>query len=176
MNLTYHSQFTKNLSTLTLIVLLTGCTTSEKAKQPAHLAASHDAKQLLAQRNLSQKYVVYSGIKPNTLRGDFDGDSRIDVAVMIKERTSEKIGFVILAASGKNYFAGAGHPVGNGGDDFTWLDHWSLHKKSQKVHPGVGEGKPPKLTGDAIFAEKEESASCIIYYDGSTLKWYQQGD
>jgi hypothetical protein len=166
----------KQIAALMLFMILTGCTTCEEAKQPAHHVSLHDAKQLLAQRNLSQDYIVYTGITPNTLRGDFDGDSQIDVAAMIKEKKSEKIGLVILAANGENYFAGAGHPLGNGGDDFIWLDHWSVYKKSKKVHRGAGEGKPPKLKGDVLFAEKEESASCIIYYDGSTIKWYQQGD
>jgi len=149
---------------------------NKSADRSASLASSQDRNQLLADRGLNKDYRAYSGIKPTILRGDFDGDSREDVAVMVQEEASKKIGFIIMAANGSNYVVGAGHTFGNGGDDFTWMDDWEIHKKSESVRPGFGEGEPPKLKGDAIYAVKKESASCIIYYDGDDFKWYQQAD
>jgi hypothetical protein len=44
------------------------------------------------------------------------------------------------------------------------------------VGRGADQKKPPVLRGDALYVEKTESASAIIYWDGSTYRWYQQGD
>jgi hypothetical protein len=39
-----------------------------------------------------------------------------------------------------------------------------------------GNGEPPELKGDAIMAIKTESASGLIYWNGSKFEWCQQGD
>ena len=68
-----------------------------------------------------------------------------------------------------------GRDLGNGGDDFGWMDAWHVYEKG-KVEQGASEGKPPKLKGDAIMAIKTESASGLIYWNGKKFDWYQQGD
>jgi hypothetical protein len=81
----------------------------------------------------------------------------------------------LLHASGKSFVVGAGKDVGNGGDDWSWMDKWSLTKRGP-VEQGADEAAPPKLKGDALLVEKTESASALVYFDGKTYAWYQQGD
>jgi hypothetical protein len=88
-------------------------------------------------------------------------------------------------ASGKNGIAfilrqsieivGAGKTIGNGGDDLSWMDAWYVYKQGT-VEQGAFDGSPPKLKGDAVMAIKTESASGLIYRNGSGFAWYQQGD
>jgi FG-GAP repeat len=60
-------------------------------------------------------------MNPSYLEGDFNGDGKTDVAVSNKERASGKLGIVIVhGATGKVPILGAG--IGNGGDDFEWMD------------------------------------------------------
>jgi hypothetical protein len=54
------------------------------------------------------------------------------------------------------------------------MDHWELHKGL--IEQGADQKKTPKAKGDSILLEKTESASGIVYWDGSEFGWYQQGD
>jgi len=72
---------------------------------------------------LSARYELFQKTEPPFFAGDFNGDGRSDVALLIQERTTGKVGIAILE-SGKNQFKilGAGKSFGNGGDDFSWMD------------------------------------------------------
>ena len=107
-------------------------------------------------------YELVQKMEPSFFTGDFNGDGRSDVALLIKERTTGKVGIAILE-SGKNQFKilGAGRSFGNGGDDFRWMDVWSM-RHSGKV--------------DQLYVEKRETASAVIYWDGSKYRWQQEGD
>jgi hypothetical protein len=104
-------------------------------------------------------------LSPTELNGDFTGDSIPDSAFLIKSSNS-KVG--IAFCDGKTStllgIAGAGKALGNGSDDFSWMDHWDLQPK---------KGKADR---DAIFVEKTESASALIFWNGQKLVWIQQGD
>jgi hypothetical protein len=124
----------------------------------------------------SENYVLSAKLNPFLVQGDFNGDGVLDIAVLISRRTSGTQGIAILhAGGGQPLVMGAGRKMGNGGDDFSWMNAWSVYSKGP-VYPGVNEGKPPKLRGDALLVEKLESASAIIYWDGAAYRWYQQGD
>ena len=71
---------------------------------------------------LIARYELVQKMEPSFFTGDFNGDGRSDVALLIKERTTGKVGIAILE-SGKNQFKilGAGRSFGNGGDDFRWI-------------------------------------------------------
>jgi hypothetical protein len=55
------------------------------------------------------------------------------------------------------------------------MDAWQPYPKGI-VKPGAADSSHPKLKGDAIGAEKTESASELIYWDGEKFVWYQQDD
>jgi hypothetical protein len=127
-------------------------------------------------QKLDATYQVSRHLNPCYLQGDFDGDCRTDIAVLVKRSSDQKVGIaVLLRKSDRVHFLGAGTSLGNGGNDFRWMDMWQVYAKGP-VSIGVGETASIQLNGDALLVEKSESASGIIYYDGSAFHWYQQGD
>jgi len=96
---------------------------------------------------LSARYELFQKTEPSFFAGDFNGDGRSDVALLIQERTTGKVGIAILE-SGKNQFKilGAGKSFGNGGDDFSWMDVWSIR------HSGKA---------DQLYVGKREAASAV---------------
>src|SRR5438067_11268282 len=101
-------------------------------------------------------------MNPFYVRGDFNGDSKIDVAVLVKQRSTGKLGIAIVhGATEKVTILGAGIGIGNGGDDFEWMDSWQLYSKTRAAH-AAGETNIPHLRGDALLVEKSEAASALI--------------
>jgi hypothetical protein len=70
---------------------------------------------------------------------------------------------------------GAGVGLGNGGDDFEWMDSWQVYPKD-RVIPRAGETIVPRLHGEALLVAKSEAASALIYWNGKRYVWFQQGD
>jgi hypothetical protein len=100
----------------------------------------------------------------------------MDVAVLVTERLTGKLGIAIAhGPTGKVTTLGAGIPVGNGGDDFEWMDSWQVYSKTHAAH-ALGETAVPRLRGDALLVEKSEAASALIYWNGKQYVWSQQGD
>lgn len=125
---------------------------------------------------LGERYRLSSWLNPYYLRGDFDGGGRADVAVLVRERASDKLGIAVLhAETGNVRVLGAGVPLGNGADDFVWMDYWRVQERGP-VERGAFGGARPRLTGDAMLVGKSESASALLYWDGRDYVWYQQGD
>jgi hypothetical protein len=124
-------------------------------------------------KNLEFSY----GLNPFYQSGDFDGDGRLDVALLVKNKVTGKVGIVVIhSGSRPAVLLGAGTPwMGNPRYDFNWMDAWQIYPRGP-VGQGAGEGKPPILKGDAILAIKTESASGLIYWTGAAYRWYQQGD
>jgi hypothetical protein len=101
-------------------------------------------------KGLDKKYTISYHLNPFYQRGDFDGDKIQDIAVSIKNKTSNKYGIMIIHKKTKQIFVlGAGKAIGNGGDNFDWMDAWNVYDKG-KVHLGVGETTVPVLKGDAL--------------------------
>lgn len=112
-------------------------------------------------------------MNPFYLRGDFNGDGKIDVAVLVKQRSTGKVGIAIInGASDKIIILGAGTAIGNGGDDFEWMDSWEIYSKDRMAN-GTSV---TKLRGDAVLVRKSEAASALIYWNGKRYVWLQEGD
>jgi hypothetical protein len=127
----------------------------------------------IANESLAKKYELSYRINPSYLRGDFDGDNKIDVAVLVKERSRGKIGIAIIkGVTDKVTVLGAGTAIGNGGDDFDWMDSWEIYSKDRIA----SETSVPKPRGDALLVSKSEAASALIYWNGKRYVWRQQGD
>jgi hypothetical protein len=107
---------------------------------------------------------------------DFNGDGEMDVAVLVKQRSTGKLGIAsVHGATNKVSIVGAGVGIGNGGDNFDWMDSWQVYAKARAAH-AAGESGVPRLRGDALLVSKSEAASTPIYWNGKRYVWFQQGD
>ena len=127
----------------------------------------------IANESVAKKYELSYRINPFYLRGDFNGDGKIDVAVLLKQRSTGKIGIAIInGANDKVTILGAGAAIGNGGDDFEWMDSWEIYSKD-RMDSGISVSK---LRSGALRVSKSEAASALIYWNGKRYVWLQQGD
>jgi hypothetical protein len=143
---------------------------------PLSSSLSPHALRVLESDAASKRYALVAHLNPFYIHGDFNGDGRIDTAVLIKDRDSGKTGIAVVHAGARSaIILGAGRKFGNGGDDFKWMDAWHLHPRGI-VERGAGQGAPPILRGDALMVIKTESANALVYWNGKRYAWYQQGD
>ena len=140
--------------------------------------AQHDdipdaVRRTIANGSLVKDYDVSFQVKPFYLRGDFNGDGNDDVAVLIKQRSTGKLGIAIIrGTTNKVTILGAGTAIGNGGNDFDWMDSWQVYSKGR----AISGTSVPNLRGDALLVSKSEAASALIYWNGKRYVWLQQGD
>jgi len=72
-------------------------------------------KRALTNGSLGKEYDLSFRINPSYLEGDFNGDGKIDIAVLVKERSTRKLGIAIVhSPTGKVTILGAGIGIGNG--------------------------------------------------------------
>jgi len=125
---------------------------------------------------MGKKYEVSFHLSPFYLRGDFDGDHKIDIAVLVKQRSTGKLGIAIIhGLAHKVTILGAGTAIGNGDDDFEWMDNWQIYTKTVGTN-AAGAQSLPHLRGHALLVSKSEAASALIYWNGKRYVWLQQGD
>jgi len=109
--------------------------------------------ELFKTTGFDKRFDFSTRLEPSYLRGDFDGDGKTDVAILVKQKSSGKIGIAVCHSSTKKIvLIGAGTSVGNGGDNFDWMDIWRVTPKaaaSGKVGKAV-----PLMKGDALHVEK----------------------
>ena len=137
------------------------------------------------QNHLDSKYTLSNSLTPANLQADFNGDSSQDVAVLISEKRTNKVGVLLMQNKGNQFFIfGAGHDFGNGSDNFNWVNHWSVYKNetayktnfNKKTGDIIG-GKQIKLMRPAIlFQNTEQESGGLIYWDGRKYIWIQQGE
>lgn len=132
---------------------------------------------------IDDNYKISDYMNPFYLEADFDGDNKLDIAITIIEKNSNKKGFMIIHQNTNDYFIiGAGKDFGNGGDDFKWMDIWKLdrgkqaHELTYSDKGDIDDSKIILLKGDGIRVEKSESASGLIYWNGEIYKWAQTSD
>lgn len=121
-------------------------------------------------QNTTNNLEISRRMNPFYLRGDFDGDGKIDYVVLVRERKSNKQGYAFCFAGNnrKLQIAGAGTAIaladGIRDDDLTGLDVW-----------GVAESWSTNPKMDALYLARAESGSGILYWDGTQMVWKQRG-
>ncbi len=130
--------------------------------------------------HFAQTYKLDGTMNPFYLRGDFDGDGKPDYAFWIKAKTGEATGIAIWMSSRQKFIIlGAGVPFmfsGSASSNFGGKNRvWQVYGK-RRVEQGEDGGTPPTLVGEAIWLGTKGIASGLIYWDGKSFKWYQQGD
>jgi hypothetical protein len=170
-----------NASRAACLVLLLASTRAAAVAEsdipfPTSASLPPDALAALRDHPASARCALRADINPYFVQGDFNGDDQLDTAVLIRETATGKDGIAVVHGSGDVHLLGAGRDIGNGGDDFDWLDAWYVFAEGT-VQEGLGEeDSPPELLGDALMVIKTESASALIYWTGKDYAWYQQGD
>jgi hypothetical protein len=133
------------------------------------------AESALRRSPLGSRVAIDAWIEPHVQEADFDGDGQGDAAVLVRERGSRKAGIAIVhRRTSQVFIIGAGTALSNGGDDFSWMDTWRVVKGT--VEQGATGELPPAFRGAALWVEKAESASAVLYWTGTRYAWYQQGD
>ena len=150
---------------------------SRSAQSAGPISEVPDAvKRALTNGSAGKKYALSFRIKPFYLEGDFNTDCKMDTAVLVKERTTGKLGIAIVhGTTAKVTILGAGLGIGNGSDDFEWMDSWQVYSKTHAAN-AAGRTSVPRLRGDALLVEKSEAASALIYWNGKKYVWFQRGD
>jgi len=122
------------------------------------------AEQRLSQKDMTSKFELTHQLSPEFLLGDFNHDGQQDVAVLARHKGSRKLGILVLHhGQQKIHPLGCGTAIGNGGDNFDWMDFWRL-------------GKSRSTKADALYVGREGSASGLIYWNGANYVWEQVGD
>jgi len=127
-----------------------------------------------AAASAANRIELSAAVNPFYQRGDFDGDGRPDLAILVREKSTGKIGILVLHRVGKPTLLGAGRSFGNGGDDFAWIDQWAVEERGTNRRRGDDSSIKPR--SDTLWVAKEGSASALIYYRSGKYVWQQQGD
>jgi hypothetical protein len=102
-------------------------------------------------------------LNPFLLRGDFDGDGQFDLAVLVEHRSTKKWVWWCHRGARPSFVMGAGVDFGNGGDNFDWMDIWTVQDRTRTLP-------------DALLLTKESSASGVVQFVGGRYRWKQAGD
>jgi hypothetical protein len=158
---------------------LTLSTTISYAQEVDYENVPDELREAVGIGKFSETYDLDGSINPFYLRGDFDGDGKTDYAFRIKAKPAGSSGIAIWMSSLHRFvILGAGMPFKFSGSTSTNLDFlntWQVYGR-KPVERGVEAGPPPHLIGEAILAGKRESAGGLIYWNGKSFSWYQQGD
>ena len=143
---------------------------------------------IYTKKGLDKEYVLISSIKPSFLSADFNADTYEDIAVLVVAKKTKKKGVLIIHQK-TNTFAilGAGNRLSDGGDDFSWIDKWQLYKKRvvfeslfDKKSGDIIESRKVDLKQTGILLEDYEDGAVlsggILYWNGKTYQWIQQGE
>ncbi len=127
-------------------------------------------------QHLGDRYTITYQLYPPTLKGDFNGDGRRDVAILVQENSTKKFGIAIFhgkKTQDLRYHVavlGAGTDVGKAGDNFSWANLWARYSPGKS--PAVkGLKIPDDLTNDAIELRKKGGRSGLLYWDGKHYVW-----
>jgi hypothetical protein len=127
-------------------------------------------------------------MNPSFLQEDFNGDGSSDVAVLVLEKVTHKRGVLLIHVNSLQYYVfGAGTKFGDGSDNFSWANKWSIYKKKSayetkfdKKNDDILEGKEIKLKRPCIsLASIEDGAEVsggLIYWNGKKYIWIHQGE
>lgn len=147
----------------------------------ARLPIGFDYEQLMPKLRLKKKYLFDLRMNPMYLEDDFNGDGFIDLAIPIKEESTDKKGFAIIHGNTNEIFIlGAGKEMVNGlSDDQSYIDGWRINREKLNP-PGVEEetGTGPEgellLENNSIEIFKSEVGGGIIYWNGKTYAYFHQ--
>jgi len=133
--------------------------------------------------DVPKKYKISDFVNPFYLEEDFNGDSYLDIALLIENKETTHKGIIIIHGHGNGYqIIGAGTKFGNGSDDYFWMDVWKVYRSSKSheltftENNDIDGSKEINVHNPSIEVIKTEASSGLIYWDGNKYKWAQTSD
>ncbi len=133
--------------------------------------------------NKQQTYELSDFVNPFYFEEDFNGDGKLDVALLIKNIKTTETGILIIHGSTKDHFIfGAGTNTEDWPNTYSWMDVWKIFRGS-KTHEltyldnGDIDGSIEiSIAYPSLEIIKTEAASGLLYWNGNEYKWAQQSD
>jgi hypothetical protein len=137
--------------------------------------------ELLNGIKFQEEYEFDNRLNPLYLEEDFNGDGNIDLAIPIKQKKTDKVGFAIIHGQTNEIFIiGAGTEVKNGlSDNMSYIDIWKVNRE-KKNEPGLDENGeidkngPLILKNPSMQVEKSEVGGGQIYWNGTEYVYFHQ--
>ena len=118
-------------------------------------------------------YKIDSRVNPYYLRGDFDGDNKPDLAVMIVgRRNNGPTGLAICQGNGATFVLGAGTEPKfstKQGDDFL-SSNWEVLTHDE-FHKFLSDSRLGERAKGEVIALNWEDGTGYIYWDGNQYQW-----
>ena len=122
---------------------------------------------VLTHPSFQEKYTFYLTTNPFYLQADFDHDGFLDIAVLIKEKASGKLGLGLLRQQeSKLTVLGAGEKKSLGGENWKWLRTW----KTEAVLPAGSRVRPAGAVLILFPQEKDQDAPWL-FWNGQNWEW-----
>ncbi|HEX8658141.1 MAG TPA: hypothetical protein VF690_11420 [Hymenobacter sp.] len=135
------------------------------------------------QAGLNKTFERKTYAKPGFLQADFNGDGKIDVAILAERLHSRSRGIIILHQG-----LPVPHVLGAGPNthreilrgDFSWVDQWSLyigsttHEVMFSSNGDLLDTRQVRLKRPTIELIKEEQGGGMIYWNGKRYVWLHQ--
>jgi len=161
------------------------CSASVNAQEAGSLPADSTPREMeraFLKNALSKTHKFSFHMNPYYLHGDFDGDGKLDTAILVKESQTGKLGILIFHSGTRKFFLlGAGvnnwhiWTNENGGDNFDSTNFWFVVRKGP-VQRGDFAERPPKLKGDALKVGRMGVGDYLIYWNGKNYCHYAQSE
>jgi len=122
-----------------------------------------------------KSFKIDTRINPYYLRGDFDGDGKLDFAVMVTRNNSKTLGLIICQGDGQSFVLGAGSQpkFSTMSEDNFLSSDWEVVTLAEfrellydKKLAGTAKGEVICLTW--------EDGNGYIYWDGKQYRWFSE--
>ena len=120
----------------------------------------------------AQRIAIDVAVNPFYVRGDFDGDGRMDVAIRAMWEKPENGRLAVCMGSGHNAVVGTAgsaktRPFSSMPHDRFWGTSWEIVDRSKAQS---WSSRKLAIKGEAI-AMHWETESGLVYWDGANLRW-----
>jgi hypothetical protein len=137
--------------------------------------------ELLNGIEFQEEYEFDNRLNPLYLEEDFNGDGNIDLAIPIKQKKTDKVGFAIIhGRTNEIFIVGAGTEIKNGlSDNMSYIDIWKINRE-KKNEPGLDENGeidkngPLILESPSMQVEKSDVGGGQIYWNGTEYVYFHQ--
>lgn len=119
---------------------------------------------------IREDYQIDNRLNPFYFEEDFNGDGHLDLAIAVKEISTDKAGFAIIhGGSNKLFLIGAGTQIKNGlSDDMNGYDVWKVSRE-KKYNTELDENYKEEyifLSTPALELTKTEIGGGIVFWNG----------